>query len=80
VTEGDVIRYAITKYEPLAAEHEAFRELVLGRPHTIATLGDGLSAVLVAHAAATAAATGEKVAVPKPVAETRASAAYAAAR
>ena len=80
VTEGDIIRYAITKYEPLLAEHEAFRDLLLGRPHTIATLDDGFAAVLVAHAAAHAATTGERVAVPKPVAVTRASDAYAAAR
>ncbi|MFG2631910.1 hypothetical protein [Streptomyces sp. NPDC048473] len=54
VTEGDVTRYAIPKQEPLVAEHEAFRDLVLGHSHRNATLHDGLHAVLAvlaAHAA-----------------------------
>jgi len=42
VSEGDVTRFAIDRREPLLAEHEAFRDLVLGRPHSeICTLSEG---------------------------------------
>ncbi|MGW1189234.1 Gfo/Idh/MocA family protein [Streptomyces sp. NPDC002559] len=69
VTEGDVTRYAIPKQEPLIAEHEAFRDLVLGHPHRTATLHDGLHAVLVAHATLHASHTGTTTAVPTPAPE-----------
>ena len=68
VTEGDVTRYATTKQEPLIAEHEAFRDLVLGTSEHTATLHDGLHAVLTAHATLTAAQTGTTTAVPSPLA------------
>ncbi|MCX5317988.1 Gfo/Idh/MocA family protein [Streptomyces sp. NBC_00154] len=64
VTEGDVTRYAIPKREPLVAEHEAFRDLVLGHGHHTATLHDGLHAVLTAHAALQASRNGATTAVP----------------
>jgi len=64
VTEGDVIRYALPKQEPLAAEHEAFRDLVLGRSHRTAPLHDGLHAVLAAHTTLQATRTGTTIAVP----------------
>lgn len=66
VTEGDVTRYAILKREPLIAEHEAFRDLVLGHSQRTATLHDGLHAVLVANAALHASHTGTTTAVPTP--------------
>ncbi|MCX4400149.1 Gfo/Idh/MocA family oxidoreductase (plasmid) [Streptomyces sp. NBC_00053] len=66
VTEGDVTRYAIPKQEPLIAEHEAFRDLVLGHSRRTATLHDGLHAVLVANAALQASRTGTTAAVPAP--------------
>ncbi|MEE1806702.1 helix-turn-helix domain-containing protein [Streptomyces sp. BE133] len=66
VTEGDVTRYATPKREPLIAEHEAFRDLVLGHSQRTATLHDGLHAVLVANAALQASRTGTTAAVPTP--------------
>jgi UDP-N-acetylglucosamine 3-dehydrogenase len=64
VTEGDIIRYAIPKQEPLLAEHEAFRDLVLGLGCRTATMQDGVHAVLTAHAAIQAAHVGHTIAVP----------------
>jgi UDP-N-acetylglucosamine 3-dehydrogenase len=64
VTEGDMTRYAIPRQDPLAAEHEAFRDLVLGRPQCTATLDDGLRAVLTAHTALHASRTGATATVP----------------
>jgi len=49
VTEGDVIRFALNKIEPLLAEHLAFRDAVKNRTNEgIVTLKDGLAAVLIA--------------------------------
>ena len=64
VAEGDMTRYAIPRHDPLACEHEAFRDLVLGHPQRTATLHDGLHAVLAAHAALRASRTGTTTAVP----------------
>jgi predicted dehydrogenase len=50
VTEGDVIRYAIAKPEPLRTEHEAFRDAVWGKNAEIVTMGQGLATVAVAEA------------------------------
>ncbi|MDN5794458.1 MAG: Gfo/Idh/MocA family oxidoreductase [Intrasporangium sp.] len=50
VTEGDVIRYAIAKPEPLRVEHEQFRDAVLGKQADIVTMRDGHNTVLVAEA------------------------------
>lgn len=38
VSEGDVVRYAINKPEPLRVEHEQFRDAVLGKDADIVTL------------------------------------------
>lgn len=48
VAEGDMIRYAIPKREPLLVEHELFRDAVLGESHDICTLRQGLRTVEVA--------------------------------
>ena len=48
VSEGDVIRYAIEKPEPLKLEHENFRDAVLGKPADIVTMRQGLNTVKVA--------------------------------
>lgn len=61
VSEGDVIRYAIEKPEPLKAEHEAFRDAVLGSRSDIVTLEQGLRTVQVAEAALRSAASNETV-------------------
>ena len=53
VSEGDVIRYAFTKPEPLRVEHESFRDAVLGKPDAtdrIVTMEQGLATVAVASA------------------------------
>ncbi len=55
VSEGDVIRYAFPKSEPLKSEHEAFRDAVLGLPGAldrIVTMEQGLATVEVAAAMA----------------------------
>ena len=49
VSEGDVVRFAISKPEPLRLEHEAFRNAVLGKDSDIVTLRQGLETVRVAE-------------------------------
>lgn len=61
VSEGDVIRYAIAKPEPLRVEHENFRDAVLGKDADIVTLQQGMITVVVAEAAIESARTGETV-------------------
>jgi UDP-N-acetylglucosamine 3-dehydrogenase len=53
VSEGSVLRYALTKREPLRVEHEAFRDAILGRTGNhpgIVTMREGLENVRVAEA------------------------------
>ena len=50
VSEGDMIRYAIAKPEPLEVELSGFRDAVLGRDGEIVTGTDGLHALQVAEA------------------------------
>lgn len=50
VSEGDVIRYAIAKPEPLVVEHEQFRDAVLGKVADIVTLDQAVATVRVAEA------------------------------
>ncbi|MFA7264994.1 MAG: Gfo/Idh/MocA family oxidoreductase [Candidatus Nanopelagicales bacterium] len=50
VSEGDVIRYAFERREPLVAEHEAFRDAVLGTGNDIVTAREGLRTIEVAEA------------------------------
>jgi len=45
VSEGDMIRYAIAKREPLLVEHERFRDAVRGMGEDIVTLRQGLRTV-----------------------------------
>lgn len=61
VSEGDAIRYAINKPEPLVVEHEEYRDAVLGKPSDIVTLEQGLNTVAVAEAVLESAATGATV-------------------
>jgi UDP-N-acetylglucosamine 3-dehydrogenase len=63
VTEGDVIRYAIPKPEPLRTEHEAFRDMVLGKDTDIVTMEQGLATVAVAEAVIESARSGRSVEV-----------------
>lgn len=61
VSEGDVVRYAIAKPEPLRVEHEQFRDAVLGKDVDIVTMRQGLETVRVAEACIESAATGQTV-------------------
>jgi len=63
VSEGDMIRYAIAKPEPLRVEHENFRDAVLGRPSDIVTLEQGLATLAVAEAMILSANSGVTVAI-----------------
>jgi predicted dehydrogenase len=58
VTEGDVVRYAFSKQEPLRVEHEAFRDAVLGKGGSIVTLREGLATIGVAEACLSSAGQG----------------------
>ena len=61
VAEGDMIRYAIPKREPLLVEHERFRDAVEGKDSDIVTLRQGLRTVEVAAAVLESASTGATV-------------------
>jgi predicted dehydrogenase len=62
VSEGDVVRYAIPKPEPLRVEHEMFRDAVLGKEGAdIVTMEQGLTTVRVAEACIESAQTKKTV-------------------
>jgi UDP-N-acetylglucosamine 3-dehydrogenase len=66
VSEGDMIRYAIPKREPLLVEHERFRDAVRGLSADIVPLRQGLRAAEVSEAMLQSAERGVTVAVPVP--------------
>jgi UDP-N-acetylglucosamine 3-dehydrogenase len=59
VVQGDVIRYAIPKREPLLVELEAFRDAVRGQEQRIVSVADATSTVEVAETLLRAASTNE---------------------
>lgn len=61
VSEGDVIRYAFIKREPLQVEHEAFRDAILHGTHDHVSLEEGLTILKVAEAMIAASNHGEVV-------------------
>lgn len=61
VSEGDVVRYAIAKPEPLRVEHENFRNAVLGQEADIVTMEQGRTTVAVAEAMIESARTGATI-------------------
>lgn len=61
VSEGDVVRYAMSKPEPLVTQHRAFRDAVLGISKDIVTTAEGLQTVKVASAVLRSAKTGATV-------------------
>ncbi len=63
VSEGDVVRYAISKPEPLRVEHESFRDAVLGHETDIVTMAQGVATVAVAEAMLASAAGQSRVEV-----------------
>jgi predicted dehydrogenase len=67
VVEGDMIRYAIPKREPLLVEHEHFRDAVTGKSSDIVTLRQGLRTVEVSAAVLQSVRTG--VVLPAPGSE-----------
>jgi UDP-N-acetylglucosamine 3-dehydrogenase len=64
VAEGDMIRYAIPKREPLLVEHERFRDAVDGKESDIVTLRQGLRTVEVSAAVLDSARRGVTVDIP----------------
>ncbi|MFJ4715770.1 Gfo/Idh/MocA family oxidoreductase [Streptomyces sp. NPDC088785] len=65
VSEGDMIRYAIPKREPLLVEHERFRDAVADRDTTgVVTLREGLRTVEVATAVLESARDHRSVRLP----------------
>jgi len=64
VSEGDVVRYAIAKHEPLRMEHENFRDAVLGKAADIVTMQQGLRTVVVAEAIIESSKTSTTVTIP----------------
>lgn len=50
VSEGDSVRYAIEKKEPLVREHENFRDAILGKSNEIVTFDEGVRVLEVAEA------------------------------
>lgn len=63
VSEGDVVRYAYAKPEPLRVEHEKFRDAVLGAEADIVTMRQGLATVRVVEACIESASTNQVVKV-----------------
>ena len=68
VSEGDMVRFAIPKREPLLVEHERFRDAVEGKESDIVTLRQGMRTVEVAAAVLASAKTGQTVQVSAPLA------------
>jgi predicted dehydrogenase len=66
VSEGDMVRYAIPKREPLLVEHERFRDAVEGKESDIVTLRQGMRTVEVAAAVLESAKSGNTVHVTAP--------------
>jgi UDP-N-acetylglucosamine 3-dehydrogenase len=66
VSEGDMVRYAIPKREPLLVEHQRFRDAVLGRPADIVTLRKGLRTVEVSEAVLESAERGVTIETSSP--------------
>ncbi|WP_350258638.1 Gfo/Idh/MocA family oxidoreductase [Scrofimicrobium sp. R131] len=61
VSEGQVIRYALKKREPLAVEQGNFRDAINGLSSNIVTMREGLDDMRVVEAMLESAATGESV-------------------
>ncbi|MFF2832689.1 Gfo/Idh/MocA family oxidoreductase [Cellulosimicrobium cellulans] len=61
VSEGDVVRYAFAKREPLRVEHEAFRDAVLGVRDEVVSMAEGLRTLEVAEAMLSSSRTGGSV-------------------
>lgn len=69
VSEGDMVRYALQKEEPLMLEHKAFRDKILGKESVIVSLKEGTSTLRVAEACIASAASLQSVDLTSTVAE-----------
>lgn len=67
VVEGDVVRYAISKTEPLVEEAESFIDAILGRSNKIASLQESLTVLQIAEACLESAKTGQTVVIPEEI-------------
>lgn len=63
VSEGNSIRFAIAKPEPLRVQHENFRDAVRGTSHNIVTMREGLATVAVADACIRSALDGQTITI-----------------
>lgn len=61
VSEGEVTRYALAKREPLAVEHEHFRDAILGVSNEHVSMDEGLTTLRVLEAILESAKTGESI-------------------
>ncbi|MCT2025139.1 Gfo/Idh/MocA family protein [Dermabacter hominis] len=61
MSEGDTVRYALNRKEPLRTEHEAFRDAVRGDASNIVTMREGLNTVRAVEAVLDSAAAGRMV-------------------
>ena len=61
VSEGTVTRFALDKREPLRAEHEAFRDRILGKPSEAVSLSEGLNVLRVCEASIESAKSGQSI-------------------
>ena len=61
VSEGDVVRYAFAKREPLRVEHENFRDAVLEHETDVVTMRQGLRTLAVVEGMLESAQTGRTV-------------------
>ena len=57
VSEGTVTRYALNKREPLAVEHENFRDAILGESGKIVTMAEALNTMKVVESVLESAST-----------------------
>ncbi len=61
VSEGQMVRYALQKREPLAVEQEAFRDAIWGLPSSIVSMEEALGDLRVVEAILRSADTGQSV-------------------
>lgn len=61
VSEGEVVRYALNKREPLAVEHENFRDAILGLRKDHVSMREALQTMKVVQAILDSAAQGELI-------------------
>ena len=49
-TQREVLRYPLTKHQPLRIEHENFRDALIGRPNSCVTMEEGVNTLVVLEA------------------------------